>query len=174
MAAASTDGVAYTATVDGVTALTNGLTLTIIPSMTSTSANITLNVNSLGAKSVKLPLSFNNAAMTSPKNDTFYTASRPLTLQFDTGYSTEGIWKVMGKQKTSAQDLYGSVPVGSGGTGRESVTAGSFLVGNGTEAMVEKTPAEVRTALDVYSTTEVRNYVTQQINAITDYEEVSF
>ena len=40
--------------------------------------------------------------------------------------------------------------------------------------MVEKTPAEVRTALDVYTKTEVHTYVTQQINAITDYEVVSF
>ena len=47
-------------------------------------------------------------------------------------------------------------------------------LGNGTEAMVEKTPAEVRTTLDVYSKTEVQNYVTTQINAITDYEAVSF
>lgn len=174
VAAASTDGVAYTATVDGVTALTNGLMITIIPSMTSTSASITLNVNSLGAKAVKLPLSFNNAAMTNPKMETYYAASRPLTLQYDANYTTSGAWKVLGKEKTSAQDLYGTVPVSSGGTGKESVTAGSFLVGNGAEAMVEKTAAEVRTALDVYSTTEVQNYVTQQINAITDYEAVKF
>lgn len=37
----------------------------------------------------------------------------------------------------------GVLGVPHGGTGKESVTAGSFLVGNGTGAMVEKTPAEV-------------------------------
>lgn len=115
--ATSTDGVAYTATVDGVATLTNGLTITIIPSMTSTSTAITLNVNSLGAKAVRLPLSFNNAGMTTPKLEGYYVASRPITLQFDAGYSTEGIWKVLGKQKTSASDLYGTVPIESGGTG---------------------------------------------------------
>lgn len=42
----------------------------------------------------------------------------------------------------------GTLPVNHGGTGRESVTAGNFLVGNGTDAMVEKTPDEMRTAID--------------------------
>lgn len=35
------------------------------------------------------------------------------------------------------------IPVKNGSTGRASVTAGSYLVGNGTSAMQEKTPAEV-------------------------------
>lgn len=35
------------------------------------------------------------------------------------------------------------VPTSNGGTGLSSVTAGNFLVGNGTTAMLEKTPAEV-------------------------------
>ena len=37
--------------------------------------------------------------------------------------------------------------VGKGGTGKSSVTANSFLVGNGTSALVEKTPTEVRTLI---------------------------
>ncbi len=40
--------------------------------------------------------------------------------------------------------------------------------------LVAVTPANARTKLDVYSKTEVQNYVTAQINAITDYEAVSF
>lgn len=124
------------------------------------------------------------------------------------------------RQEMGLGDGASAVPVASGGTGRKSVTAGSFLVGNGTKAMAEKTPEEVReaigaaatahehgnitsggaigstadqavmtgtsgklvavtpanarTKLDVYSKTEVQNYVTTQINAITDYEAVSF
>lgn len=155
--ATSTDGVAYAATVPDVTELTNGMLITIIPSMTSTSTTITLDVNGLGAKYVRLPLSFNNAAMTYPKLATYYNAGRPLTLQFDANYSTEGVWKVYNKQMTSAQDLYGVVPVASGGTGKDSVTAGSFLVGNGTEAMVEKTPDEVRAIVGLPAVTTADN-----------------
>lgn len=116
--AASTDGVAYTATVEGVTELYNGLIITIIPKVVSASTAITLNVNGLGAKMVRLPLSFNNAAMNAPKLETYFTAGRPITLQYDAAYlANDGIWKTLGKQKTSAQDLYGTVPVEGGGTG---------------------------------------------------------
>lgn len=37
----------------------------------------------------------------------------------------------------------GTLPVGNGGTGRTSVTAGNYVVGAGTSAMVEKTPKDV-------------------------------
>lgn len=37
------------------------------------------------------------------------------------------------------------VTVGSGGTGKNSVTAGSYLTGDGTNELVEKTPSEVLT-----------------------------
>lgn len=113
----STDGIAYTATVPDVTSLENGMLLTIVPDVVSASTTITLNINNLGAKMVRLPLSFNNAAMTTPKLATYFTADRPLTLQYDAYYlSGDGIWKTFGKQRTSAQDLYGTVPIESGGT----------------------------------------------------------
>ncbi len=116
----SSDGIAYTATVPDLTALENGLLLTIVPDVVSASTTITLNVNGLGAKSVRIPLSFNNAAYTTPRLETYFTADRPLTLQYDAYYlSGDGIWKVFGKGRTSAQDLYGAVPVESGGTGAQ-------------------------------------------------------
>lgn len=121
--AESSDGIAYTATVPGVTELINGMLLTIIPSMTSTSTNITLDVNGLGATNVRLPLSFNTAAMDRPRLDTFYVAERPITLQYDANYAAGGIWKVFEKNKTSAQDLYGTVPIESGGTNAKTAEA---------------------------------------------------
>lgn len=118
--AASADGEAYTATVDGVTELYNGLIITIIPEVVSASTAITLNVNGLGAKMVRLPLSFNNAAMSMPRLETYFTQGRPITLQYDAEYlAGDGIWKTLSKERTSAQDLYGTVPIESGGTGAE-------------------------------------------------------
>lgn len=155
--ATSTDGVAYTATVDGITELTNGLTLIIIPEVSSTSQYITFNLNGLGAKNVRIPLSFNTMAMATPDADGFFGAGRTVWLQYDSGYGTAGVWKTVDKQRTSAQDLYGVTPVRSGGTGKESVTAGSFLVGNGTGAMVEKTPAEVLGILGLPAVTTADN-----------------
>lgn len=115
--AISTDGVAYTATVEGVTELKNGLLVTIIPNMNSASKSVTIDINGLGAKMIRIPLSFNTAAMDRPKLETFFVEGRPTMIQFDANYIAGGLWKTVEKQKTSAQDLYGTVPVDSGGTG---------------------------------------------------------
>lgn len=111
VAAASTDGVAYTATVPGVTELHNGLTFIIVPDKESTTNAITLDVNGLGAKYVRVPLSFNTAALTFPAANNYYAAGRPVMVQYDANYATSGAWKTIDKQRTSAQDLYGKVPI---------------------------------------------------------------
>ena len=111
--ASSEDGLNYHATVDGITELFNGLEITIVPDMTNTSANPTLNVNTIGAKTIKLPLSTNTSA-TIPSPVGFFVQGRPIKLVYD---STSEIWKTIDKQKTSASDLYGTLPVASGGTG---------------------------------------------------------
>lgn len=107
VAAASTDGAAYTATVTGVTELTNGMLVTIIPNMTSTTTAPTFNLNGLGAKPVRLPLSTNTAIMVQPVSESYYVANRPITLQYDAGYTPGGAWRVYGKQRLSVSDLYG-------------------------------------------------------------------
>lgn len=109
--ASSTDGVEYVATVTGITELYVGLELTIIPDKTSTSTDVTLNVNNLGAKNIKQPLSFNTTATTTPKLDSFFVINTPIKLCYDGARWRTAI------QKTSAQDLYGTVPIESGGTG---------------------------------------------------------
>lgn len=139
--ATSADGVAYTATVDGVTELYNGLMITIVPEVASTSTAVTLNVNNTGAKILRLPLSFNNAAMTAPRDAAFFTAGRPITVQYDANYATGGAWKTIGKQKTSAQDLYGTVPLESGGTGAETAKGAEYnifsAIGGTTDPVVD-------------------------------------
>ncbi len=128
--AASEDGVVYTATVDGVTELYNGLIITIIPEVTSASTAIKLNVNGLGEKMVRLPLSFNSAAMTTPRLETYFSEGRPISLQFDANYiAGDGAWKTFGKQRASAQDLYGTVPIESGGTGADTPEAARAALG---------------------------------------------
>lgn len=46
---------------------------------------------------------------------------------------------------TSLSSMTGTLGVGHGGTGKDSVTSGSYLVGNGTGALTEKTPSQVLT-----------------------------
>ena len=52
ISASSTDGVAYAATVPGITALTAGQSFIMVPERQSTDMSCTLNVNSLGAKRI--------------------------------------------------------------------------------------------------------------------------
>ena len=55
---------------------------------------------------------------------------------------------ISGKAATATDLASGSVlSVSKGGTGKSSVTNNNFLVGNGTGALVEKTPSEVRTLI---------------------------
>lgn len=107
----SSDGAVYTGTVEKLTTLYSGLTLIIIPNKTSSSTTITLNLNGLGAKNVRLPLSFNTTAVTTPKSTSWLVVNKPLQITYDGGQ-----WKTS-IQKTDATDLYGTVPVVSGGTG---------------------------------------------------------
>lgn len=51
--------------------------------------------------------------------------------------------------------------VGSGGTGRVSVAAGNYLVGNGTQGMVEKTPEDVLKDIGAASADDVADFATE-------------
>ena len=141
--AISSDGVTYTATVEDLEELYNGLAITIIPNITSATTAPTLNVNGLGAKPIRLSLSQNNSLTCQPANDNYFAEKRPVQLMFDPNWLSTGMWRVTNKQRPSAVDLYGKTPVTNGGTGLDSVATGNFLVGNGEEPMEEKTPDEV-------------------------------
>lgn len=118
--AVSDDGVAYSATVPGISELYNGLEITVVMAVESASTNITLNVNGFGAKYVRVPLSFNTASLTFPTAKDYFTKGRAVKLMYDAAYVGGGTWKTVDKQKTSAEDLYGVTPVKSGGTGANS------------------------------------------------------
>lgn len=107
----------YSATVEGITELYNGLEITIIPDANSTSRLINLNVNGLGDVAVRQPLSFTTFVATAPTREGFLYGNTPCRLMYHENYVSGGIWLMADKQKTSAQDLYGSVPIESGGTG---------------------------------------------------------
>lgn len=107
--AISDDGVAYSATAPGISELYAGLEITIIPKVVSASTAITLDVNGLGAKMVRLPLSTNTAMLVQPDTETYFVEDRPVKLMYDPEYAGKGAWVTVGKQRQNAQDLYGSV-----------------------------------------------------------------
>lgn len=104
------DGAAYTATVEGITALTAGISFIMIPHTASTSQTATLNVNGLGAKALRRPISSNNASTVAPSTTNWLYTSKPVRVMYNGTY-----WIVMDMPRPNAPDLYGSVPVANGG-----------------------------------------------------------
>ena len=121
----------YSATIEGLTELYNGIEVTIIPDSDSkftvdtsvpederqTLNHITLNINGLGAIPVRRPLSTNTFTAQTPKTNSFIKKDTPCRLIYHQSYTNGGIWLTADRLFTSAQDLYGTTPITSGGTG---------------------------------------------------------
>lgn len=106
----------YVATANGIKALYNGLTITIVPDVTSTCTRVTLDLNGLGAKNVRMTLPFNSGnSGTLPTHTGWLGAEAPVTLRY---HEKMDMWKT-DMQRQSAQSLYGTVPVDGGGTGAD-------------------------------------------------------
>lgn len=109
----SDDGVAYTASVPGMTVSRVGMTFIMIPRITSTTTMPSLNVNNLGVLNLRQQLSLNLAATAPGAIDTWLSAGKPCLVTYDGEQ-----WKV-DIARPVASGLYGSVPVEKGGTGAE-------------------------------------------------------
>jgi hypothetical protein len=110
VAATSSDGVAYTATVDNVTVLKAGMSITVIPDMTATSTSMTLDVNGLGAKQVRRRLSAGTGTRATFVYANVFFKQFPIRLAYDGTY-----WVAVDFTKPCAIDLYGTVPFENGG-----------------------------------------------------------
>lgn len=104
--ASSTDGIAYSATVPGIDALTAGASFIMIPNKTSASQEPTLNVNGLGAKNIRRRL--NNLVTVTSKgySNTWISVNKPFSLIYDGTY-----WIVEGMEQPVGADMYGAVPM---------------------------------------------------------------
>lgn len=111
VAGASTDGVTYTATLDGVTELTVGLSIILVPAMTSTSTSAKLNLNGLGAKMMRLSLAAYTSSTIAPANVGFFASGKPVQLTYN------GTFWVTSIVRPNADDLYGTLSIAKGGTG---------------------------------------------------------
>lgn len=116
-------GSAYSATIPGITELTAGLSILVKPHTTSSSTAPTLNVNGLGNKQIKRRLSGGAGTLVGVSADTQFYVDRPIRLTYD---SSLGYWIADDYVKPQASDLYGTVPISSGGTG--ATTAAAALV----------------------------------------------
>lgn len=99
-------GSAYTATVSGIESMEAGISFVMIPHTASTSQTATLNVNGLGAKTLRRPLSGSNSATTAPDTTNWLTANKPIRVTYD------GTYWVVDMPKPDVADLYGEVASG--------------------------------------------------------------
>lgn len=102
--ASSTDGIAYSATVPGITALTAGASFIMIPNKASTSKAPTLNVNGLGAKPIRRRLSSLTTSLQQGYSINWIAINNPFTVVYD-----GTAWVVEGLTKTDGADVYGAV-----------------------------------------------------------------
>lgn len=99
-------GSAYTATVSGIESMEAGISFVMIPHTASTSQTATLNVNGLGAKTLRRPLSGSNSATTAPDTTNWLAANKPIRVTYD------GTYWVADMPKPDVADLYGEVASG--------------------------------------------------------------
>lgn len=102
--ASSTDGIAYSATVPGITALTAGASFIMIPNKASTSKAPTLNVNGLGAKPIRRRLSSLTTSLQQGYSTNWIALNKPFTVVYD-----GTAWVIEGLTKTDGADVYGAV-----------------------------------------------------------------
>ena len=119
-------GAAYTATVEGITALTAGATFMMIPHTVSTSKTATLNVNGLGAKTLRRRLSNSTISTTAPSSENWLGANKPVRVFYD------GTYWIADFTRPNAADFYGTVALANGGTGAS--TAAAALTNLGAQA----------------------------------------
>lgn len=101
--AESTDGAAYTATVDGITALIAGVSFIMIPAISSTTKGPTIDVNGLGAKFIRRRLS-SGATVDEGYTTAWLNKNKPFRLMYDGAQ-----WVVEGHNKPVAADIYGPI-----------------------------------------------------------------
>lgn len=102
--ASSTDGIAYAATVPGIDSLTAGASFIMVPNIKSDSTAPTLNVNGLGAKTLRRRLS-SIATTVSGYAKSWIAVNKPFSVIYDGTY-----WIVEGMEQPVGADMYGAVP----------------------------------------------------------------
>ena len=124
-------GAAYTATVEGITALAAGISFILIPHVVSTVVNPTLNVNGLGAKYIRRRVSNSTITTANASSANWLGANKPIRVIYD------GTYWIAEFDLPNANDIYGTVGIAKGGTGATTAEAaltalGAFPAAGGT------------------------------------------
>lgn len=124
-------GSAYTATVEGITALTTGVAFLMVPHVVSSVVNPTLNVNGLGAKYIRRRVSNSTVTTVAASSANWLGANKPVRVIYD------GTYWIAEFDRPNATDIYGTVGIANGGTGASTAASalenlGAFPAAGGT------------------------------------------
>lgn len=110
----SEDGVVYTGSVDGITELYKGLTLTVIPDRVSAANTPALDINGLGEYDIKIPSSgYDTNNYATPSLTGWMISGHPFSVMF-----TGSVWVATSNAtRVIAKYLAGVLPIDKGGTG---------------------------------------------------------
>lgn len=133
VAATSTDGVTYTATVPGWTSLVVGKSIIITPNIVSTNVSVKLNVNGLGDKYIRMRTGYNTSTTTNGAVASWLAANKPIEVMYD------GTYWIADLQRTSANSISGTIKVENGGTGVTSLEELKTSMGVSSPESVTKT-----------------------------------
>lgn len=114
-------GAAYTASVSGLT-LVAGASFVMVPHVVSTTTAPTLNVNSLGAKTIRMRISSSTSSTIALPSNNFLTASKPVRVMYDGSY-----WVIEDMVCPDANNLYGTL-ISRGTAAPGSSTAGYIYI----------------------------------------------
>lgn len=114
-------GAAYTASVSGLT-LVAGASFVMVPHTVSTTTAPTLNVNSLGAKTIRMRISSSTSSTIALPSNNFLTASKPVRVMYDGSY-----WVIEDMVCPDANNLYGTL-ISCGTAAPGSSTAGYIYI----------------------------------------------
>lgn len=154
-------GSAYTATVEGIDALEAGVTFMMIPHVASTAVDPTLDVNGLGAKTIRRRVSGNTATTVTGSTENWISANKPIMVTYD------GAFWIVDFDQPNVNDLYGTL--GSNKISYDNTTSG--LTSTNVKEAIDEVASKVDAAA---SKTEVQSHVTNTDIHVTAEEKTAW
>lgn len=117
------DGSTYLAAVEGIDALSAGVSFVMVPHVDSASTAPKLNVNSLGDKFIRRRVSSSSGTTSAGQANDWLSANKPIRVTYD------GMFWIAELTKPNATDLMGTVGIQNGGTGATTVDEARATLG---------------------------------------------